>query len=81
MTHSQRVGFAHHAMVLAHVLHENMMNRSGVVGKLYSLCYEAMASTWDAVDLEMRLSNYSAYSEVQLAWDIWLIFDSVVMPR
>ena len=68
-------------MIHAQRMHDLLAHRPGLVGSMYNMCYEAIASTWYAVDLEFRLANYSDYSRIQLVWDAWIILESLVMPR
>ena len=67
-------------MSRVHQLHQVIIKQPGFFGKVYGLCCNAVASTAEAVDLELRLSNSSSYSQIRLAWDVWVILDTLVLP-
>ena len=74
------MGLVHQAMAQVQHLHQAIIQQPGFYGKVYSLCCDAVASTVEAMDLELRLSNSSYYSQMRLAWEVWDILDTMVLP-
>jgi len=81
LSNALRIGLIGQAMYRFQRLHHVMQKGQGIFGKLYNFCIRAIRPTLDAADMEIRLSNNSAYSQLQLLWDLWALFDKIVLPR